>query len=110
MLQLSRNRIAICAALAAIFLGVQPNTINTNLRQHAFKFQGRLKVEPDLPETLRGCDGRGWSVWNNLVVPFTQWATDSEIADLVDYARHHRGPKHLNEHWGPWAELWGPFE
>jgi hypothetical protein len=74
--------IAVRAQIASHFLGLKPNSLNTNFRQHAWQYMGRTKIASDPPSV-----GRHWSGWMNPLVRFTRSATDEEIDKLVEYAR-----------------------
>jgi hypothetical protein len=96
MIELGSSRIAVCAETAGSFLGIKANSMNTNFRQHAFKYLGKVRMTPGMPEILQRVDWPRWSVWENTLIDFTQHSTNDEITALTKWARRQRPQKYFS--------------
>jgi hypothetical protein len=90
IVELGGCRIGVCTQSFGAFLGVKPNTVNKNLRQHAFKRIGQVKENKDLPPAVPGLGHLRWSVWENRLVPFTRSVTTEQIMELVRHGSYVR--------------------
>jgi hypothetical protein len=81
--------VLICTAIFGPFLALKQNSVNANMRQHAFVRDRRYdaaKALRDLGVRDRRCYGKQWSHWCNVVVPgFNRSATRDDIEKLALY-------------------------